>query len=111
MNVLLPPDVLDRMLVERTGQRDEVRRRADTLARALAERTAERDLARDAAAALEAELASLTVHPDGVLLRPWTDPAPRVLEDSGVRCACGSPVLPDVSHSQDRCIGREAGDE
>ena len=34
MRTLLPPDVLDRMLVERTGQRDEARRRAVTLARA-----------------------------------------------------------------------------
>ena len=39
----------------------------------------------------------------------WADPVPRVLPDDldGWRCVCGRADLPDVTHSQARCVGRE----
>ena len=58
---------------------------------------------------LEQELASRAV---GVLLRTqgtdWVDPVPRVVEDPGIRCACGRPDLIAGSHSADQCVPSEA---
>ena len=131
MKHLLPADVLDRLLIERTRERDLARDIAVALEDELAAVTDQRDYADATLVVLGAFLAQRAwrkppspwpdaeivddPHPVGVPLRTqgadWVDPVPRVVEDPGIRCACGGCDWIDGTHSADHCVPPEANDE